>query len=57
MPIKKENKIKRKDFFSKSFIGFIGLTFITSPLFNLFKKENKKVVIKINPNAVSRKNR
>jgi hypothetical protein len=57
MQIQKANKIKRKNFFTKSLIGLIGAAFIPGSLVNLLKKRNKTVTIQINPNAVSRKNR
>jgi hypothetical protein len=55
-----KKKIKRKEFFTKSAAGLAAFTFIsglTGSFFNLFKKENKKVIVEINPNAVSRKPR
>jgi hypothetical protein len=54
MQLKESNKIKRKNFFTKSISGFFGLTLAAQFPFNLFKKE-KKIIIEINPHSVSRK--
>jgi hypothetical protein len=55
-----KKKIKRKEFFTKSGAGLAAFTFIpglTGSLFDLFKKQSKKVTVEINPDAVSRKPR
>ena len=55
-----KKKIKRKEFFTKSAAGLAAFAFIsglTGSLFNLFKKQNRKVIVEINPDAVSRKPR
>jgi hypothetical protein len=55
-----KKKIKRKEFFTKSAAGLAAFTFIsglTASLFNLFKKQSRKVIIEINPDAISRKPR
>ncbi len=55
-----KKKIKRKEFFTKSAAGLAAFAFIsglTGSLFNLFKKQSKKVTVEINTHAVSRKPR
>ncbi|HVO72581.1 MAG TPA: hypothetical protein VMT35_01045 [Ignavibacteriaceae bacterium] len=57
---KVKNKIRRRQFFTKSAAGFLGFTLISGlsgSFFNLLKKEKRKVIVEINPNAVSRKSR
>jgi len=52
----KVKTMERKKFFSSLSKGFIGLVLFSSLPFRLFgKKDIKRVEIKINPQAVSRK--
>ncbi|MGE5796151.1 MAG: hypothetical protein ACM34O_13830 [Ignavibacteria bacterium] len=55
-----KKEIKRIEFFTKSAAGLAAFAFISGlsgSLFNLFKKQSRKVVVEINPDAVSRKPR
>lgn len=55
-----KKEIKRIEFFTKSIAGLAAFAFISGlpgSLFNLFKKQSRKVVVEINPDAVSRKPR
>jgi hypothetical protein len=52
-----KNKISRKSFFIKGALAGTGLFILKSFPFRFFKSENKKakMIVKINPLAVSRK--
>jgi hypothetical protein len=55
-----KKKIKRNEFLTKSAAGIAAFAFIsglTGSLFNLFKKQSRKVILEINQDAVSRKPR